>query len=536
MFFDLKFLNTLMSKKLILIIIFINALFIAKAQINNIHNFYTQNLYYFSPAHTGDKDQLAAFIDIRNQLTAIEFAGQTAVFGVHSPVTSTMNIGILIKTERLGLFETLSGRIDYSYRTKIAADHSLAFGININALQRNICYDLVKVADISVYDPTLNPDYFRKNIFFYGAAVNYTGPHLEFDFSVPVLYKSDNIFYTNYWSFFAYNVFSKSKIWQIKPSVSAMLNAVKTTNDADVSNNILLSGYNINLMVNYNNIFWVQPTYKKNGSIVVSAGVNLKKLGIAYAYETNSGALAALGGPSHEIMLTYGFFKSKNQNIDTIIYNEEYYRKLQHKIGDKTYEEYISSNNYGFYNNIIELSDSMHREEIRKIELSKDTIQKDTLNSDDIAQIEKARLDSLEQIRRDSIAQAERDSARMHHLRNVSESEMKILEKGVHFELGSAMLKSESRTYLNKVADLLKNNPNIKVLISGHTCDIGSESANEMYSRDRAEAVKYFLISKGVSSDQISTDLKLDAEPIVPNTSEANRQQNRRVSFSIIKE
>ncbi|MCF6367045.1 MAG: PorP/SprF family type IX secretion system membrane protein [Bacteroidales bacterium] len=513
-----------MIKKILLFAFLIYSFVKGEAQIYNIHNFYTQNLFYYNPAHTGDKEQLAAFIVFRDNLTGIENAGQTASVGLHSPLTGKMNFGGLIKSERLGLIETLSGRLDYAFRTKIAKNNVLAFGINVGAMQRAFNNDGLVILDPLQYDPTLNPDYIKKNVFFAGAGLSYKYKNFEFDLATPVLYKTTGIVYSNYWSFMSYSLYSKSKKWEFKPS------SVFTYGSAKILT------YQINLFINYENVFWVQPTYKVNGSIAVSLGVNLKKVGLAYAYETNSGALSALGGPSHEIMISYGFFKHRKTLEDTLITDPEYNHKLKAKIGDKTYEEYVSSNNYGFYNNIIALTDSMHKEEVRKIEEAKNIVNTDSIEQARLAAIEKARLEAIEQARLDSIEQAIQDSIRQHHLRHLSEQEMKILEKGVHFELGSAMLSKESREYLNKVAGLIKNNSNIRVLISGHTCDIGSEEVNTIYSRDRAEAVSYYLISKGVSASQISTDLKLDAEPIVPNTSEANRKKNRRVSFSIIKE
>ncbi len=517
-----------MIKKIFFVFIFISAFTLSKAQINNIHNFYTQNLFYYSPAHTGDKGQLAAFINYRDQLVGFDNGGQTAAIGLHSPVTDRMSIGTLIKTERLGLFETLSGRLDYSFNTQIATKHKLAFGINVTALQRNLSLDIVNVVDPNQYDPTLDPNYLNTNVFSYGAAVSYSYLNFEFDFSIPILYRTGDALYTTYWSHSAFSFFSKSKKWQIKPSVAVSFSSVNSSVDLSNASTNLLTGYHANLLIDYNSVFWFQPTYKKNGSIAVGFGVNLKKIGVAYAYETNSGTLSAIGGPSHEVMISYGFFKPRKGLEDTLINDSEYKHNLKAKIGDKTYEEYVSSNNYGFYNNIIELTDAIHKEEVRKIEESKNIVNTDSIESARLVIIEQARLDSLEQAKQDSI--------RKHHLRNISDQEMKILEKGVHFELGSAMLNQESRKYLNSVAQLIKNNTNIKVLISGHTCDIGSQKTNLMYSQDRAEAVEYYLVSKGVNQRQISTDLKLDAEPIVPNTSEKNRQQNRRVSFSIIKE
>lgn len=526
-----------MQKKIIGTALLIMYILFANAQVYNTHNFYTQNLFYYSPAHTGDKGQMAAFIDYRNDLNQIENATTSASVGLHSPVTKHMSIGGLIKTERLGLLETLSGRLDYSFRTKIIGKHIIAFGINAGALQRSINSDLAIVEDPT--DPLLTGDYFRKNIFFTGASINYNFKKFEFDIGIPVMYKTntaDNFFYANYWSFISYSLLSKNKDWEFKPSVSVNYGSEK------------LIGYHANLLINYKNIFWVQPTYKVNRSIVVSAGVNLKKIGIGYSYETNSGALSTIGGASHEIIITYGFFKPRKHKVDTIVKDAEYYHNLKQKIGDKTYEEYVSSNNYGFYNSILDLTDSIHQEEVKKIEkLKNKTFQQDSiakleqkrlldLEQKRLAELEQKRLDSLNQAKLARIEKAKRDSARAHHLRHLSEKEMNILKMGVHFKLGSAMLDQEGRNYLNKVAELIKNNDNIKILVSGHTCDLGSEKANLKYSIDRAETVIYYLKSKGVNPNKISSDYKLDAEPIVPNTSENNRSKNRRVSFSIIKE
>jgi type IX secretion system PorP/SprF family membrane protein len=490
-----------MIKKLFVAFFFITSIAGLKAQVTGIHNFYTINPFYFSPAHTGDKEQFAAFLDYRDHLIGLNPSLKSANFGLHAPITKHMNLGGLIRTERLGLFETLSARLDYAFRTKIAENHILAFGINGGAMQRNLSIENAVVFETG--DPTLSPDYAQDYIWFAGASVNYQFKNLSFDFGIPVLYKSNTNYFKNYWAFLAYNIITKGQKWMFQPSAALHY----------LENKKL--GYNANLLINYDNTFWVQPTYKANRSIAVSVGVNLRKIGIAYAYETNSSNLSVIGGPSHEIMISYGFFKTKALPVEDSAYSHQ----LVPKIGDKTYEEYISSDNYGFYGSIINLTDSMHREEVKR---------------DSIRTV--VRRDSLQRVYKDSLEVVKRDSVRKHTLRHLSDDELKLLETGVHFELGSASIDSKSREYLNKVAILIKNNENIRVLITGHTCDLGSEEANLRFSMDRAEAVKYYLIRQGVSPGRVSTDGKLDAEPVVPNISEENRKLNRRVTFSIIRE
>lgn len=481
-------------KKIFLLILFSVCVISAKSQFFNIHNFYTHNLFFYSPAHTGDKEKLAAFLVYRDHLSYLSDAVQNGVFGIHSPVTKKMNAGALIKTQRIGLFETLSARLDYSFRTSVSENQVLGLGINGGLLQRNLNAEDAFVFDEN--DPALAPNYINKYQWFFGASLNYQFKNLNFDIGVPVLYKEDKDVFSNYFVFLSYDIFTKSNRWMFKPSAAGRYLYGKQFN------------YHLNFMVNYDNVFWFQPSYKANNSIAVSVGVNLGKFGIAYAYETNSAALSSIGGPSHEIMLSYGLFKGRYRG-DTLVTDQN---KLIRKIGDQSYEDYVSSNNFGFYNNILSLTDSLHKEEVRKI-------------------------DSIQSVlRRDSMEQVRKDSLRAHTLRHLNNDELKLLEIGVLFELGSAMLNQKSRNYLDDVAELIQKNPNIRILISGHTCDIGTEEVNLRFSKDRAEAVAYYLKSKGVNQNQLSTDMKLDAEPIVPNTNEENRQKNRRVSFSIIRE
>ncbi len=512
-----------MAKKILFLCAVLLIIIKSEAQIYNIHNFYTQNLFYYSPAHTGDKGQLAAFADYRNHLTGIADAAQSATLGIHSPVSEKMNLGGLIKTERVGLYESSSLRFDYSFRSKISENQTISLGINGGVLQRNLDYESAIVADPS--DPTLLPNYSRKTLFFAGASVNYKLKNLSFDIGIPYIYKSTDLLNTAYFSFLAYDFYSKNNVWKFQPSALAVYS----------SSEIFDSHFNF--LINYDNIFWLQPTYKLNGSIVVSVGVNLKKIGIGYAYETNSGVLSYIGGASHEIILTYGFFKPKVNTVDSLYSETGGNPRLKGKINGKTYEEYVSSNNYGFYNDIMELTDSIHKQEVKRIK-EKNAALLDSINrakalSDSL---EKARLDSINKVRLDSIEQAKRDSARQHALRHLSDEELKILQKGVHFQINSAMLTSESRNYLDSVADLIKKNKNIRVLITGYTCDLGSREVNLRFSVDRAESVKYYLLQKGVPEDRITTDAGLDAEPVAPNTSEENRKLNRRVEFSIIRE
>ncbi|MFV0345735.1 MAG: OmpA family protein [Bacteroidales bacterium] len=101
----------------------------------------------------------------------------------------------------------------------------------------------------------------------------------------------------------------------------------------------------------------------------------------------------------------------------------------------------------------------------------------------------------------------------------------------VLFDLNRATIHSSSNAQLNTLAEYLKANSGAKIEIDGHACDLGTISYNDGLSKRRAEAVKKYLISKGVSASQIEVKWFGESKPAYPNTSEANRAKNRRVEF-----
>lgn len=71
------------------------------------------------------------------------------------------------------------------------------------------------------------------------------------------------------------------------------------------------------------------------------------------------------------------------------------------------------------------------------------------------------------------------------------------------------------------------------VTITGHTCDVGSESTNDRIGQQRADAVASYLVNKGIDRSRMTLISKGEIQPLVPNNSAANRIQNRRVTISI---
>lgn len=107
--------------------------------------------------------------------------------------------------------------------------------------------------------------------------------------------------------------------------------------------------------------------------------------------------------------------------------------------------------------------------------------------------------------------------------------------KNVQFEYGSYLLREDSYEELRFVADLMRQNPTIRVEISAHTDDRGSDAFNKRLSQLRGEEVTRYLIdNEGIAPERIHAVGYGKDRPLVPNDSDENRALNRRVEFEIL--
>jgi outer membrane protein OmpA-like peptidoglycan-associated protein len=116
----------------------------------------------------------------------------------------------------------------------------------------------------------------------------------------------------------------------------------------------------------------------------------------------------------------------------------------------------------------------------------------------------------------------------------VTQKEITIKQQ-VQFAVDSAVILPESNGLLTEIADVLNRNPRIhKVEIQGHTDSNGDDQHNQVLSEDRANSVRTWLVSHGVTADRLDAKGYGEKKPLVPNVTEGNRQKNRRVQFIIL--
>lgn len=115
----------------------------------------------------------------------------------------------------------------------------------------------------------------------------------------------------------------------------------------------------------------------------------------------------------------------------------------------------------------------------------------------------------------------------------VGEGLVVTFESGLLFAFDSDQLRSEARTNLDNLASSLSNFGDSNLLLVGHTDSVGTTSYNQALSERRARAVAVYLMSRGIASTRLQTAGRGETEPIAPNTTDAGRQQNRRVEVAI---
>lgn len=112
--------------------------------------------------------------------------------------------------------------------------------------------------------------------------------------------------------------------------------------------------------------------------------------------------------------------------------------------------------------------------------------------------------------------------------------ETSIRLNNINFSTSSADLSSESFPELNRVVQLITDNPSLVIEIAAHSDNVGNANFNKLLSERRAQSVVNYLLDNGVPQNQLVAKGYGLTQPMVPNTSDENRALNRRVEFKII--
>jgi outer membrane protein OmpA-like peptidoglycan-associated protein len=118
-------------------------------------------------------------------------------------------------------------------------------------------------------------------------------------------------------------------------------------------------------------------------------------------------------------------------------------------------------------------------------------------------------------------------------LKKYKTGEVMVL-RNTFFDSDKTELKAESKTELDKVAEMLNEQTTMRIEISGHTDNSGKSEYNLRLSQGRAESVKAYLIAQGISAGRIETRGYGDTRPIASNDTAEGKALNRRTEMKII--
>jgi outer membrane protein OmpA-like peptidoglycan-associated protein len=103
---------------------------------------------------------------------------------------------------------------------------------------------------------------------------------------------------------------------------------------------------------------------------------------------------------------------------------------------------------------------------------------------------------------------------------------------GIYFDTGKWIVKPEGYPVVDQIAAYLKESPNTRIVVEGHTDITGSAEKNQVLSENRAKSIKAELVKRGIDETRLETKGYGSSKPIGDNKTKAGRTQNRRVTIT----
>ena len=103
------------------------------------------------------------------------------------------------------------------------------------------------------------------------------------------------------------------------------------------------------------------------------------------------------------------------------------------------------------------------------------------------------------------------------------------LSADAHFDFDSAKLKPEGERKIDEIVEPLRDAAEVRIVVEGYTDSIGSDAYNQRLSQRRADAVRDYMVSRGIATERIETRGHGEADPVATNATPEGRARNRRV-------
>ncbi len=487
-------------------------LFTAKAQQIPLVSQYFYSPMLYNPALAGKNEEVNIWLMDREQWVKVKGAPSTRGGTVDAGLwKNRMGVGLTIFNDQTDIINRFMAQVTVSGKVKLFKDAHLAIGLTPSIMDVKINFQ--KANPEVINDPNLFSQVQNRVTFDMNAGLAFTWRNLIVGFSIPqvlnsraryisALNQTDMSLTRHYIGHASYKFEFAKKRFFLQPMA-----LVKFTQNAPVQ----AEG---NLIFGYKNIVWAGAGYRSGNGVMAMAGVgiaNIVTIGYAFDYHLNNRVMSQLGS-SHEVVLGIRIGYGGNKK-------------------NKELEESIAK---------IKRLDNLVAQNTEDI----DTIKANML-------IEKGRVDNI-------AADVEQYKTKLNKLDNDVQSANKLIEDmrnakntedvlrgdktnkpniykldGVFFETNSSFLTKGSYDQLDRLAELLKDKPNLTLRILGHTDYIASDEYNQWLSERRAKSVQEYLAKKGVSPERLTAIGYGKKVPVASNETEEGRAKNRRVEIEV---
>ncbi len=458
-----------MRTKNILLLALLVSSSISLSQQTRQTNVYQYNTYSLNPAYAGYSGCTEINFSHLNQWVNIDGAPVTNYFNANTRIGKNFGIGGDVLFDRVGMSNHFSSTLGLSYGFYIKNEHLIRFGLGAGFYQ--LRFDptsaiALESGDVIVESGAQTANAMNTDL---GIFYNFRGLELSFSSQQVVETRSKLDYpglegYTlerHFKGFVAYNL-PVSQMLSLKPSV--LYKGISGQQQFD-----------INLDVNYNDLFFGGLGFRTDVGLVSRVGMNIRKMFmLAYAYEVPMMNLSGYSAGSHEILIGLKLCKSPKESPLDIAAIEPVHDTIT----------------------IVETKvDTMIVEKIDTVFLQSDQ----ALVSN--AEVKRAML-------------------------NASET--------LEFEFDKAVIAKNSYEDLDALTNLLLVRSDLKIRLEGHTDDRGTEDYNMRLSRNRVEAIKKYFVMNGVDPDRIELLYFGEKKPIASNDTDEGRAMNRRVVIEIV--
>lgn len=526
-------------KIIILLLLSSNFLF---AQQKPLYTNYHFNPEIYNPALTGVKKTFSIKTIGRKQWVGLTGSPFTQNLSLSAPLKNVpLGFGLAGYFDRTGPLQNTFLNFQMAYHQSISDDVILSLGVNggFGHLTLTDEYTIREMGDLSVQaavDGKFTADF--------GLGVNLNLWGVNLGFAVPQIIEpaiklsaDDPNDLNNYVRHFFASIDKTFKIGEnfyLRPSA-----LLKRVNGAPYQGDFTL-------MVSYKDIIWIGTGYRTKDAIPLLFKTNISNVfEIGYSYDFSVNTAKAYNNGSHEFYLGYNLNYKKDSDGDGIIDEED---KCPYVVGIIINlgcpDEDIDGD--GINNDIDDCPTKPGPLENNGCPVV-DTDGDGIYDHEDECPEEKGLLSNngcpVADTDGDGVPDEEDDCPNTIGIvinfgcPVVTVEQNEVVQQALEnleFETGKDIIKDYSKPYLDNLAEVMLENPDWKIKLTGHTDNVGDEENNLILSRDRANAVKFYILGKGVDARRIYTDYYGETRPIDTNETEIGRQRNRRVEMEFV--